>query len=758
MMTTLRRIPASLIFLAVLWAGQLLDPHSLAVHAPWRLTDWHVLTSGLTAASVSGVLVASLALVVFVIPAEVVLGTRYFALVVFAIQVVATPVGLLAGLGVEQAGLNRWGADLSSGELLSPLPWILGVATVAASKMPAPWGRRVTAATLALSCTMTLYAGTLADVVSLTAVALALMVRRPGWRGLSRISAHETRIVVATVVACVAFGPLVTQLDPHAGGPLAESGFFAWTEITGNVGWLLVNLVLTAGLMRGRRLAWWLALATNLVAAVVIVTRVTVVAEDATFGDILFGFPQDVEPGVIITSPELSLQVVVNLVLIAAPWLAAAALLVATRKAFVARVNRAKLVRFGLAVSVAVILAAVVGHPTVLIACLAIMAYAVLMSVPEISRSRDREQARALLQRGTGDHLQQMTLWDGHRYWFDPEGAGYVAYRVSHGVAVTIGEPVRVAFPPSAADAGAGVLIADDSVADAVTCDRLASGFAEFVRREGWALAWYSVAEGFAARQADNGYRRLHVADESLLSSADVAFRGKRFQNIRTARNHARKTGVTARWLTWDGATVAERKKITELSEQWAETKALPEMGFTLGGLGELSDPDTRILIAVDQDERLQAVTSWLPVRENGRIVGLTLDMMRRDAQGFRPAIEFLLSEALIAAEAEGLAWISLSGAPLATHTAATGLLDRALQLAGGVIEPLYGFRSLAASKHKFHPTISSWYLLYDDEAQLPAIGLAVCSCYLPGLKLRDAATAMRALARPRETSAVAAP
>ena len=167
-------------------------------------------------------------------------------------------------------------------------------------------------------------------------------------------------------------------------------------------------------------------------------------------------------------------------------------------------------------------------------------------------------------------------------------------------------------------------------------------------------------------------------------------------------------------------------------------------MGFTLGGLDELRDPDTKLLLAVGDDGSLHAVTSWLPVYEGGALVGYTLDFMRRDANGFRPAIEFLLAESARIAAEQGLGWVSLSGAPLARTDAPESLVEIILDKAGATIEPLYGFRSLAASKHKFHPTHQGWYLLYEDEMSLANISLAVIHCYLPDMKKSDMMTVVK--------------
>ncbi len=57
-------------------------------------------------------------------------------------------------------------------------------------------------------------------------------------------------------------------------------------------------------------------------------------------------------------------------------------------------------------------------------------------------------------------------------------------------------------------------------------------------------------------------------------------------------------------------------------------------MGFTLGSLDELRDRDVRLLLAVGPDERIEAVTSWMPSWTDGEITGWTLDFMRRRTDG----------------------------------------------------------------------------------------------------------------------------
>lgn len=410
--------------------------------------------------------------------------------------------------------------------------------------------------------------------------------------------------------------------------------------------------------------------------------------------------------------------------------------------------------------------------------------YFMLMSVPDPSAERDRDRARELLRRGSGDHLSWMTVWPDNRYWFASDDRGYVAYRVRNGIAVTVGEPVASHKPFH--DSG---LVGEDTQR---LVAQLADEFEKFASGQGWDVAWYSVREEFSSNRAvHRGYYRVRVAEESVLSTDAIEFKGKKFQNIRTARNRAKKEGIRTEWLSWADTSPELQDRIIALSEEWVADKSLPEMGFTLGGIEELQDPDTMLLLAVDEENQVHGVTSWLPVYEHGQIVGYTLDFMRRNTAGFRPVIEYLLAEAAVKAAELGLQWVSLSGAPLArtqapsaqapskeapsTDTAMPAehqltastqeagntpmlteeipsvlrpeLLDQGLEKLGELMEPLYGFRSLAASKYKFHPQHHDWFLCYNDELALPKIGIAISGCYLPDFSPRDAVKAVKMLA-----------
>jgi len=55
------------------------------------------------------------------------------------------------------------------------------------------------------------------------------------------------------------------------------------------------------------------------------------------------------------------------------------------------------------------------------------------------------------------------------------------------------------------------------------------------------------------------GLGALQVAEETVLPLGGLAFTGRKFEDIRTALNHARKQGITAEWISFPTAPLASQ-------------------------------------------------------------------------------------------------------------------------------------------------------------------------------------------------------
>jgi phosphatidylglycerol lysyltransferase len=339
-----------------------------------------------------------------------------------------------------------------------------------------------------------------------------------------------------------------------------------------------------------------------------------------------------------------------------------------------------------------------------------------------------RTVAVDLLRRDGGTSLSWMTTWSGN-HWYAPAGAdgqprGYIAYQLHQGAAIALGDAIAPTHEERL---------------------RLLDSFVDYWDKQGRVPCLFSVTSETADWAEKLGWQRVQVADEAVIDLPDLEFKGKAWQDIRTALNRAGKEGVEYRSGRLGEMPRGVLMQVRAISQDWVGDKSLPEMGFTLGGVDEALDPEVMVGLAVDTDGTIHGVTSWLPVfSPGGEVHAWTLDVMRRLPDGFRPTTEFLIASACLEFQEQGCSYVSLSGAPLA-HSRPTGdpaALDQLLGWLGNTLEPVYGFRSLESFKAKFKPRHNPLYLVFKEESQLPRIGLALTRAYVPDASLRELAAA----------------
>ncbi|MBT1163122.1 bifunctional lysylphosphatidylglycerol flippase/synthetase MprF [Bifidobacterium felsineum] len=383
----------------------------------------------------------------------------------------------------------------------------------------------------------------------------------------------------------------------------------------------------------------------------------------------------------------------------------------------------------------------------------------VLHWLGDVTAVDERARARAgrLVEAG-GESMSFMTTWEGNDYWMSPTGHSAVAYRVLNGIALTctgpFGDPAE-------------------------WMDDLA-GFSRYCFDRSLSPVFYSVHREQRDRLVAGGWQSVEVGSEMVVDPRGWKTTGKKWQDVRTAINKAKRSGIVDVQSTFLDAPLGVREQIEDISEEWAQGKALPEMKFTLGGVEELRDPRVRLLYAVDADGRVLAVTSWLPTWRDGRIIGWTLDFMRHRPDSPNGIMEFLIARMAErlrdAGEADpdrAVEFMSLSAAPLAGMNperdnagvagATVGgdagadvqagpeiedvqMLQHALQIVADWMEPAYGFHSLFNFKRKFQPAEAPVYVCYPDPAALPQIGLAVMRAYVPSVTPAEVAGMLKTL------------
>lgn len=345
----------------------------------------------------------------------------------------------------------------------------------------------------------------------------------------------------------------------------------------------------------------------------------------------------------------------------------------------------------------------------------------------------DRNKASKLVECG-GETMSFMTTWQGNHYWFSPSENSAIAYRVKYGIALTLTGPFG----------------------EQSEYRQSIKGFIQFCEKNSLAPVFYAVHENQRKILEELGFSSIKVGTEMIINPNSWQTRGKKWQDIRTAINKAKREGITDIMSTFDEAQDDIKRQIVEISEEWAELKALPEMKFTLGGIEELQDSRVILLYAIDLHNRVLGITSWMPSYQHNKIIGWTLDFMRHRTDSPNGIMEFLIARMAERLRDEGLEhtesavkFMSLSAAPLAgmediedkdidkdkdiqENSNESNIINHALTMVSDILEPAYGFKSLYFFKKKFQPDANPVYICYQDSAKLAQISLAVTSSYLP--------------------------
>ncbi|QJU54457.1 phosphatidylglycerol lysyltransferase domain-containing protein [Herbiconiux sp. KACC 21604] len=736
-----------------------------------------------------------------------------------AVFLVTGLIGVGLGVLLQWVGslAGEWWADGTSYDLtVDPLTPIVGALLAASSLMGPLWRRRVRLVAFGLLIMFALYVGDTSTVYRLIAAIAGLVIghvisgrsRRVTWLKSSFV---EARVLIAAIVVIVAVGPLTSWLDPNGSGAFGLAGSFYGDifptasdiqELCANASSavcddvqrlaqlggigpivqtfvpLALLLVAAWGLRRGRRFALWLGIVVNLGQIVLAFVFLSLVASftstDATdttglaaidigeyivWGGSTVAVPAAVAILLFVNRKRFALksprEAVIRFSVTVAAAFAVLALVYSVAGAFVvgAYIPQGTTVvelvldlprRFLPVTIIGVTQDALVPPPGLVLvlfqwigpafwAVFTLASLQLLTADDQTVRVGDHQRIRALLRRGGGGTLGWMTTWPGNVYWFNAAGDAAVAYRVINGVAITMSDPVCKPGDER------------QTVRD----------FAAFCDANSWVPVFYSVHEQFLPVFDEMEWQYMSVGEETLMHPQTLEMTGKAWQNVRSSLNRGVREGMTTLWTTYDELSRPYIAQINAISEAWVSEKELPEMGFTLGALEEIKDPDVKLMLALDASGRIAAVTSWLPMYRDGRAVGYTLDFMRRADESMGGTMEYLIASSALHMKEEGVEVLSLSGAPLAQAPVPKGEEPPAPTVMTGLseflaktLEPAYGFSSLFKFKAKFNPSYSTIYMAYPDPLALPTIGGALGKAYLPTMSAKEAVSLVRTLVR----------
>lgn len=229
----------------------------------------------------------------------------------------------------------------------------------------------------------------------------------------------------------------------------------------------------------------------------------------------------------------------------------------------------------------------------------------------------------------------------------------------------------------------------------------LAWAFFDAAYAAGCRPVFYEVSEAFLPIWLEMGMSVNKIGEEAVVILPDFALTGRKFKNMRSARNQMERDGVTFELLAppHSPARLAELKFV---SDRWLSEKRGREKRFSVGRFDAAYLQHFRIGVA----RKAGRIVAFASLMETPTRQGASVDLMRFGAEAPSGVMEFLFVSLIEACKAEGTATFSLGMAPLAGITAKHGA--RMWNRFGAVLfrygGAFYNFAGLRSFKQKFGP------------------------------------------------------
>ncbi|MBE3559208.1 MAG: DUF2156 domain-containing protein [Ktedonobacteraceae bacterium] len=324
-------------------------------------------------------------------------------------------------------------------------------------------------------------------------------------------------------------------------------------------------------------------------------------------------------------------------------------------------------------------------------------------------------------------------LDDDKSYFFTKSGSCVISYAVAGSTAVVAGDPIG---PP-------------EELAGAI------KEFVNFCGEQDWTIVFWQVRDETAQLYRQAGFRLLKIGEDAIIDTRRFTLQGPAMANIRSKARRAERGGLRALFFHGQVDDHDLSFQMEQISQHWLAKKGGTEMGFSQGRLTMFSSIEQLYVLAVDESRRVHAFASFVPIYGRN---GWGLNLMRRAAVCTPGTMDLLMTRSIEYLKKRGAEIVSLGLAPMSNlNKEEKTLLESGIDKLTCYFGSPAGGQSLTFYKQKFQPTWESRYLAYSDVLELPRIGWALYQVHqrdatLLGM-IRQRLQEWRATRRKRATS-----
>jgi phosphatidylglycerol lysyltransferase len=316
--------------------------------------------------------------------------------------------------------------------------------------------------------------------------------------------------------------------------------------------------------------------------------------------------------------------------------------------------------------------------------------------------TEERQKIARLVRTYGKNSISYFALDDAKTYFFSSSSKTVISYVLEGSTAVVAGDPIG---PENELD----IAIKE---------------FVNFCSGQDWSVVFWQTSDKLIDLYRQVGLHHLKIGEDAIIDVQNFSLKGGAMANVRTSAKRAEKEGLQVIYYRGQVTDQEQLWQMEQISHYWLECKGGVEMGFSMGRFTTQGDNEQLYALAVDGRNKVHAFVSFVPIY--GRR-GWGLDLMRRADTCAPGTMELLLARTIEYMKTTGTEMASLGLAPLSNVNGEneTFLGSRIDYLSNRFGNPAKN-QSLFNFKKKFQPTWESRYLVYSDALSLPKIGWAL--------------------------------
>jgi phosphatidylglycerol lysyltransferase len=305
----------------------------------------------------------------------------------------------------------------------------------------------------------------------------------------------------------------------------------------------------------------------------------------------------------------------------------------------------------------------------------------------------ERAAARHLVERYGRSSLDYFKMTGDKSFFFGPEHACFVGYRVAWGFAIGLGDPVGAA----------------DTVVPTL------QAFLHSAALNGWRVAFHQVSAEFLGEYRKLGLSVLKIGEEAVVELDTFVTKTAEAKTFRRVRSRGSSGGLDV--VRYEPPIAPEiLDELAAISEEWLRIPGRRERGFTLGRFQRSEIAGTPVFAARDASGRMLAFVNQIPCWPDGTT---TVDLMRHRLEIPNGTMDYLFLRTLEMLSSEYRRF-SLGLAPLAgvgDHPGAS-LEERAVHQIYERLNRFFSYKGLRSYKSKFDPVWEDRFFCYEGGPQ----------------------------------------